>query len=203
MIAIKRLVVGPLAVNCYLVFSRESLEGVIIDPGGESEKILKAVKRSGARFKAIINTHGHFDHTGADFIKLELGIPLLIHKEELPILKNGLTDQVRLTGFGPSGGNLEPDGFLNEGDRIRLGSEELIIWHTPGHSPGGISLLGKGIIFTGDTLFCKGVGRTDLEGGDENLLNKSLRRILSLPAETLVYPGHGPVTYVEDERGII
>ena len=203
MLKIKTLVVGPLGVNCYLVVDPEKSEGIIIDPGAEGEKILRAIKRAGANFKAIVNTHGHFDHSGADFLKVELGIPLLLHKLELSLLKSALTDQMMLLGFGPSEETPEPDGFLKEGDEVKFGMEKLIVWHTPGHTPGGICLVGKGLIFTGDTLFQDGVGRTDLEGGDDEQLNKSLKRILSLPPETIVYAGHGPSTTIENERHII
>jgi glyoxylase-like metal-dependent hydrolase (beta-lactamase superfamily II) len=121
----------------------------------------------------------------------------------MPRFNNGLADQMMLLGFGPAEAIPEPDKFLEEGDEIKVGNEKLIVWHTPGHTPGGISLLGKGLVFTGDTLFCGGVGRTDLEGGSDEELCKSLERLLLLPGELLVYPGHGPISTIEHERPTI
>ncbi len=200
MLKVKTIVVGLLGTNCYLAIDAETNQGIIIDPGADKEKILRAVSRSGAIFTAVVNTHGHFDHIAADSIKTELGIPLLIHKLEMPRFSNGLADQMMLLGFGPAEAIPEPDQFLKEGDEIRVGNEKLIVWHTPGHTPGGICLLGKGLVFTGDTLFCEGVGRTDLEGGSDYDLNKSLERLLRLSGEMIVYPGHGPSSTIEHER---
>lgn len=203
MLKIKTITVGPLGTNCYLAIDPETNQGIIVDPGADKEKILRALDRSGAVFTAVVNTHGHFDHIGADIVKMELGIPLLIHKLAMPRFQNGPSDQLLMLGFGPSEEIPQPDKFLEEGDEVRVGKEKLVIWHTPGHSPGGISLLGKGMVFTGDTLFCEGVGRTDLEGGSEEDLNRSLNRLFTLKGETIVYPGHGPVSTIEHERPTI
>ena len=203
MLKVKMIVVGPLGANCYLAVDPETNSGVIIDPGADKDKILRAVDRSGAQFTAVINTHGHFDHTAADIVKKELGIPLFIHKKDMPIFQNGLADQMMLLGFGPAEEMPDPDRFLEEGDEIEVGKEKLTVWHTPGHTPGGICLLGDGLIFTGDTLFCEGVGRTDLEGGSEEDLEKSLARLFRLPGGTLVYPGHGPSSIIENERPVV
>lgn len=200
MLKIKTIVVGPLGTNCYLAVDGKTNQGIIIDPGAEKEKILRAVKHIGAQFTAVVNTHGHFDHIAADIIKTELGIPLLIYESDMPIFDNGLADQMMLLGFGPSEAIPAPDRFLKEGDEVEVGKEKLVVWHTPGHTPGGICLLGDGLIFTGDTLFCQGVGRTDLEGGSDHDLNESLARILRLPIGTIVYPGHGPSSTIEHER---
>jgi hydroxyacylglutathione hydrolase len=203
MLKVKTIAVGLLGTNCYLAIDPETNQGIIIDPGADKEKILGAVNRSGAVFTAVINTHGHFDHIAADIIKTDLGIPLLIHKLEMPRFKSGLADQMMLLGFGPAEEIPEPDRFLEEGDKIKVGNEKLTVWHTPGHTPGGISLLGKGLVFTGDTLFCGGVGRTDLEDGSDADLDRSLERLLRLPGETIVYSGHGPSSVIENERPAI
>lgn len=200
MLKVKTIVVGPLGTNCYLAIDPETSQGIVIDPGADKEKILRAVSRSGAVFTSVINTHGHFDHIAADIIAAELGVPLLIHKLDMPRFKNGLADQMMLFGFGPAEEIPEPNKFLKEGDEIRVGKEKLIVWHTPGHTPGGICLLGEGLVFTGDTLFCEGVGRTDLEGGSDEELNKSLERLFRLPGEVFVYPGHGPSSTIDNER---
>ena len=203
MLKVKTIVVGLLGTNCYLAIDPETNQGIIIDPGGDKEKILRAVNQSGAIFTAVVNTHGHFDHIAADVIKTELGIPLLIPKLDMPRFKNGVADQMLLFGFGPSEEIPEPDRFLKEGDEIKVGNEKLIVWHTPGHTPGGICLLGKGLVFTGDTLFCEGVGRTDLGGGSDDDLRKSLERLLRLPGEMVVYPGHGPSSTIEHEKPFV
>ena len=203
MLKVKEIAVGLLGTNCYLAIDPETNQGIIIDPGADKEKILRAVSRSGAVFTAVVNTHGHFDHIAASIIKTVLGIPLLIHKLEMPRFRNGLADQMMLLGFGPVEEIPEPDQFLEEGDEIKVGNEKLIIWRTPGHTPGGICLLGKGLVFTGDTLFCEGVGRTDLEGGSDEDLDKSLARLFRLPGGMLVYPGHGPSSIIENERPTI
>jgi len=204
MLKVKTLVVGPLATNCYLVTEPEARQGIIIDPGAEKEKILSAVSRNGAKFIAVINTHCHFDHIGADILKEELGLSLFVHQLDLPFLKSALSDQTALLGFGPAEEAIpQPDKFLKEGDEIKIGKESLLVWHTPGHTPGGICLVGQDLVFTGDTLFKEGVGRTDLEGGSDDELEKSLKRLFTLPDEFIVYPGHGPATLIGDEKPFI
>ena len=121
MFKVKTIVVGPLGTNCYLAVDQETNQGIIIDPGGDKEKILRAVDRSGAIFTAVINTHGHFDHIAADAVKTDLGIPLLIHKLDAAGFENALADQMMLLGFGPSEEIPEPDKFLKEGDEIIIG----------------------------------------------------------------------------------
>lgn len=170
---VERVVVGLLATNCYLLISGKEL--VIIDPGDESGKILKQIQRTGAQAVYIINTHAHFDHVSAsDQLREETGAKVLIHEAEKKFV------------------NFQVDRFLKEKDKIRIGSADLEVMHTPGHSPGGICLLTHGIIFTGDTLFKDGYGRTDLSGGSHEELLRSLERISELlKPGMMVYPGHG------------
>jgi len=170
---IKLLVVGPLLTNCYLLSSKGEI--LIIDPGGEPEKILEEIRGQKAELKYIINTHGHPDHTFSnERIRKITGAKILIHEAEKDFIK------------------FEADKFLKEGDKIKIGDIVLKVLHMSGHTEGGICLLGKNFIFTGDTLFKDGYGRTDLPGGSEKDLEKSLEKLKKiLKPGTIVYPGHG------------
>jgi len=196
---IRRLVVGPLQENCYVVEDGDTKEAIVIDPGDEAERIIETIRGDKSGVSAIICTHGHFDHLSAiGDIKRETGARLLIHEDELMIFKTA-REQAMLWGFD-IGDIPDPDGMLKEGDIIRVGNLEFKVIHTPGHSPGGICLYGEGVVFTGDTLFLDSVGRTDLPGGDMEMLKKSFRRLLDLPDETEVFPGHGPETTIGREK---
>ncbi len=197
---VETVVVGALETNCYLVYCQKSLECAVIDPGADPDKIFSALRSKKLDPVVIINTHGHVDHIGANQdLKEQFDIPLLLHKADLPLLQNALLSEIAmLLGARKSP---EPDGFLNEGQEIRFGRESLKVLTTPGHSPGGVSLLGQDLLFSGDTLFCGGVGRTDLPGGSGKDLVRSIReRIFTLPANVRVFPGHGPSTSVGSEK---
>lgn len=184
---IKQLVVGDLETNCYLVISKNEL--AVIDPGGESEKILKEITEAGIRVKYIINTHYHPDHSSENLkIKNKTGAKILIHEADKAFL------------------DFEPDQSLKEGDEIKIGEIILKVIHTPGHTKGGICLLGlqptlhppasqaPNILFSGDTLFKDGVGRTDLPGGSFDELEESLHKLSKILKPGMkVYPGHGEV----------
>ena len=171
---IKRLVVGPIESNCYLL-SPEPSGLICIDPGEDSELIIKQAKKLGGKLKYIILTHYHYDHVdAARQVRARLGGKIIIHKNEEPYL------------------DFLPDEFIKEGDKIKFGNEELAVLLTPGHSAGSISLLGEKQIFTGDTLFKDGIGRTDLPGGDENAMQDSLEKLKKIiQPGMMVYPGHG------------
>lgn len=197
---VKWIAVGALETNCYLVYSEDTLECIIVDPGAEPDKIVQEVNANSLKPIAIINTHGHVDHVGANKpVKQEFDIPLYIHQADLKLLKSALQ-----SGFGLMIGakkSPSPDKFLKEGDTLKLGKSHLRVIHTPGHSPGSISLLGDGFILSGDALFQSGVGRTDLPGGSWEELQESIKRkILTLPPNTVVFPGHGPPTKVSIEK---
>lgn len=170
-----RLIVGGLATNCYLLISEEEL--AVIDPGAEPEKILVEIRKIKAATRYIINTHGHSDHTLADEkISKETGAEILIHKAEKGLI-----------GF-------KANRFLKDGDEIKIGARILKVIHAPGHTRGSICLAGDNFIFTGDTLFKDGCGRTDLPGGSEKDLKESLEKLSKLlKQEILVYPGHGEI----------
>lgn len=197
---VKWIAVGALETNCYLIYSEDTLECIIVDPGAEPDKIVQEVNANSLKPIAIINTHGHVDHVGANKpVKQEFDIPLYIHQADLKLLKSALQ-----SGFGLMIGakkSPSPDKFLKEGDTLKLGKSHLRVIHTPGHSPGSISLLGDGFILSGDALFQSGVGRTDLPGGSWEELQESIKRkILTLPPNTVVFPGHGPPTKVSIEK---
>ncbi|MBL7170536.1 MAG: MBL fold metallo-hydrolase [Candidatus Omnitrophica bacterium] len=194
------LIVGALAVNCYIVGDKEKNEWAVIDPGGDLEKILGVIKKKNARVKFIINTHGHPDHTGADSkIKQETGAPLYIHKADATLTTGIFNQLARLTGI--NGSSFKPDHFLEDGDTLSLGDISLKVLHTPGHTRGGICLFFDNVLFCGDTLFAGSIGRTDLPGGSLPTLLKSIKeKLFSLPDDVVVYPGHGPQTTLGEEK---
>ena len=181
---IKHFIVGPLLTNCYLLISKN--EAAVIDPGGGTKTILKEIEESGAKLKFIILTHGHWDHTfSALKIKEKTGTKILLHEAEKEFVK------------------FKVDQFLKEDSEIKIGDSVLKVIHTPGHTKGSICLTGENFIFSGDTIFKDGYGRTDLEGGSQEDLKNSLEKlskILKPPHQKFggggkpgmkVYPGHG------------
>jgi len=196
---IKTLIVGPLDENTYIVGDEKTREAVVIDPGDESDRIIELIKTNGLKVVTIVCTHAHFDHLGAlGDIKKETGAKVFIHGDDLEMFR---TARQQATLWGYEIDDIpEPDGLLKEGDVVRIGGIEFKVLHTPGHSPGGISLYGEGVVFTGDTLFQGSVGRTDLPGGDIAVLKESFRRLLDLPEETRVLSGHGPETTIGKEK---
>lgn len=200
MIDMETLVVGPLQVNCYLFWDEDSKEALVVDPGEDASAIKAAVAASGAEVKAILNTHGHFDHVGANAaLKEAWDVPIWLHEADVPLLHQA---REHAAGFGlevmPSP---DPDSYLYAGQRIALGQQEIEVRHTPGHSPGGVVFVGPGWVVTGDTLFAGSIGRTDLPGGSGDELLASVRReLLTLPGETQVLPGHGPASSIQREK---
>lgn len=196
---LKKLVVGPLASNCYIVGSESTKEGMIIDPADEAEKILQSVEELGLEIRLVVLTHGHPDHVGAlKEAKEATGAEVVIHTDDA----ESLQQQPLSLFFGFDYQVLSPpDRLLKGGDSIDIGDLHFLVIHTPGHTPGGICLLGHGVLFSGDTLFNYGIGRYDLPGGNYNQLMDSLQtKLMVLPDETIVYPGHGPDTTIGTER---
>lgn len=204
MSCLRRLEVGDLITNCYILF--EKGKGVVIDPGAESERILRELNKEGIRPMYIINTHGHIDHIGAcGEVSLATGAPILIHKADAPYLSDPFLNLMEMLGGGIQRSLKEGDvqRFLEGGDVVEVDGIRIEILHTPGHTPGGICLLVKDqrMIFTGDTLFRGGIGRTDLPGGSYKELMDSIRgSLLSLSDDIVIYPGHGPPSTIGDER---
>jgi len=200
MLKYKLVVVGPLETNCYLAYCDETLECGVIDPGAEPERIFPAIVECGLKPVVILNTHGHIDHIGANRdIKEKFGIPLCIHALDSPLLEK--TQQFELSLFLGAQTSPPADRLLKDGESVDFGRCRLQVIHTPGHSRGSVGFLGENILFSGDTLFNGGVGRTDLPGGSTRDLEVSIReRILTLPSGTVVLPGHGPWTTIGEER---
>ena len=196
---VEKLVVGPFASNCYIVGSQSNKGGMIIDPGDEAKQILKRVKDLELDIKFIVLTHGHIDHTGAlKEVREVTGAKVAIHGDDAKSLKN----QLVAIAFGLSYPTPpRPDRLLKGGDSLDVGGLHFEVLHTPGHTPGGICLLGEGVVFSGDTLFNYGVGRTDLPGGNySQLMNSIQTKLMTLPDNTVVYPGHGSDTTIGAER---
>ena len=194
------MVVGPLFSNCYIVWDDREKKGAIIDPGDEADKILITVNELGIDINYILATHGHFDHVGAvASLKRELKVEFIAHMDDFFFIQNG-ENAARRWGF-----NIEqppkPDKFIEDGDIIQIGNFMLEVLHTPGHSPGGVSFLQNGMVFCGDTLFQGGIGRTDFRKGSFEELVKSIKtRLYTLPDDTIVYTGHGPITTIGEEK---
>ena len=186
--------------NCFIVGCENTKTAAVIDPGDEVNKILLALADSKLTVKYIINTHGHFDHVGANKrLKDATGAPILIHKSDA-----GMLAQVSLSAmaFGMSGEDSPPaDKTIDEGDKITFGDITLTVLHTPGHSLGGVSLHGNGVVFVGDSLFAGSIGRTDFPGGDYDTLITSIKtKLFPLGDDVVVYSGHGPATTIGREK---
>ena len=189
---ITRLIVGLISTNCYVVRAGDDV--MVVDPGGDPERITGELNGTVPRY--IVNTHGHPDHVGANnALAKAAGAPVLMHEDDVKLLD----------GTGIFGGIFnkppKPDRFLEDGDELELDDLTFTVLHTPGHTPGGICLYTPGVVFVGDTLFAGSVGRTDVGGGDYKTLIESIKtKLLTLPPETKVLPGHGPESTIALER---
>ncbi len=193
---VERITVSMFATNCYLVACPETKESVIIDPGADGKGIAEKVRTMGLSVKKIINTHAHVDHIGANGRLKEIyKVPIILNKKDLELYKN--------PGFALNlffRNQPEPDVFVSEGDRIDFGKLSMQVLETPGHTPGGICFVVNNAVFCGDTLFASSVGRADLAGGSHFTLIKSIcEKLMVLPLQTVVYPGHGPSSTIGAE----
>ena len=200
---VKQYEVGNFAVFSYLVGDEEAKEGLFIDPADETDRLLSEAKSFGLKIKYILNTHSHVDHVmgNAEMVK-KTGAKIIIHEEEAEYLVRTPSYLLEMFNATPSPA---ADILVKEGDVIQVGQIELKVIHTPGHSPGGISLYMDGIIFTGDTLFVGSVGRTDFPSSSWEELEASIRKKLYvLPGSTVVFPGHNygstPTSTIQYER---
>jgi glyoxylase-like metal-dependent hydrolase (beta-lactamase superfamily II) len=194
--------VGPLQCNCSIVADPESKQAIVVDPGDEPDRVLSALSENGLTAVALVHTHAHLDHVGVSaLLKRITGAPLLLHEDDAP-LYGALEQQAEMFGF-----DIEAPGtvdrFLAHGDRVECGSGALEVVHTPGHTPGSLCFrLGgeKPVLFSGDTLFRRSIGRTDLWGGSlPTILSSIKERLLTLPGDLTVLPGHGDVTTIAQE----
>jgi len=193
----KALVVGLLDTNCYLLGCQKTREAVVIDPGFEGNIIIDEINRLDLRVKYIINTHAHFDHISANSsLKAATGGLICLQERDLPLYRNPSSGMA----VAAAGRQPDPDRLVSEGDKLVFGHLQLEVLETPGHTEGGISLLGSDRVFTGDTLFAGSVGRTDLPGGNMEQQIHSIRtKLMVLPAETIIYPGHGAASTIGRE----
>jgi hydroxyacylglutathione hydrolase len=198
---VRGIVVGVFAENCWIIGSRRTGEAIAIDPGDQAQDILHLARDMGLKIKVIANTHAHIDHIlGVRGVQEATGAKFLLHPQELEIARGSVQAAVHLLGQ-PVEPPPEPDALLAEGDEVEVAGVKLKVIHTPGHTPGSISFYTNGIVFSGDTLFCGSIGRTDMPGGDyRQEMSSIVDRLLELPDDTIVLPGHMQETKIGIER---
>ena len=192
---IETFTVGGLSTNCYIVSSQQTKDAIVIDPGidltFEADEIFDYIDEAGLKVKLIVNTHGHSDHINGDAIFQEkYNVPICIHRLDavsLAVLQNQ---------------NFPANVLLEDGSIIEFGDQLLKVMHTPGHTPGSICLVDERLVFTGDTLFAGGIGRTDFPGGSYRDMQLSLQKLQNLPENFLIYPGHGPPSMIGEEKRV-
>jgi len=197
---VKSLTVGPIQANCFIAGCEDTLKAAVIDPGAEADRILMSLAESSLKVEVIINTHGHFDHVGANKpMKDATGADIVIHGGDAHMLSQL---SASAAAWGMSAENSPaPDRTVEDGDTITVGSITFKVIHTPGHSPGGISLHADEAVFVGDTLFAGSIGRTDFPGGDYGTLISSIqKKLFILSEDTIVYPGHMHNTTIGREK---
>lgn len=196
---VKKITVGFIQENCYIIYDEESKDAIIVDPGAEGDEILDAL--NGLNLRAILGTHGHIDHVGqVGYIKSLFEVPFYLSNRDKFLLKQEIFPSFsKALGTYPCP---EPDYDLDSIDRIQVGSIHLQVIKTPGHTPGSVSFYSKedNFVLVGDTLFSGSIGRTDLPGGDPFQLSQSLKRLMELPDDSIVYSGHGPNSRIGKER---
>ena len=201
---LKMFTFGMYLTNCYVVGCEETKDAIVIDPGfdkdREAKEILSFIEQNGLHVKYIVNTHGHADHTaGNGIIKKATGASILIHEDDAIMLTTVAKTFSRVFGLRVT--SPPADRTLRDGDVIQVGRVKLVVLHTPGHSRGGISLLGENFVFSGDTLFAGSIGRTDFPGASfEEIIHSIKTKLVTLPDHFKVYPGHGPVTTIGEEK---
>lgn len=195
-----RIPAGIYAANCYLIYDNDTKEGIVVDPGGDEDDIIYKIDDCGIDIKYIVLTHAHADHiAGVKGLKDYTKAPVAVHKDDELLLKDGRENLSSLMAMGTV--ELLPDILLEESDTIEFGSLVAEIIHTPGHTPGGVSLKIADSIFTGDTLFAGSIGRTDFKYGSyDDIIHSIKTKLVVLPDDTKVYPGHGPSSTIKNEK---
>lgn len=198
---VRGIVVGVFAENCWIIGSRRTREGIVIDPGDQAEEILALARDMGLNIKLIANSHAHIDHIlGVRGVQEVTGAKFLLHPGDLEIARGAGASAGRLLGR-PVEPPPEPDAMLADGDEVEVEGVKLTVIHTPGHTPGSVSFYSEGMLFSGDTLFRGSIGRTDLPGGDyAQEMSSIVDRLLELPDETIVLPGHMQESKIGIER---
>lgn len=198
--AILHFALGPMDNNTYLIVDEVTGDAAIVDPSFDAEAILSEIQANRWNLRYVLNTHAHFDHiVGNAFYVEQTGAPVALHRADLELYR-ALPEQGRMFGMEFTSAP-DPLMFLEEGKNVKLGETEIEVIHTPGHSPGGVTFLIKDTAIVGDCLFAGSIGRTDLPGGAQRTLLHSIRtRLLTLPDETQVLPGHGELTTIGEER---
>ena len=198
---VRGIVVGVFAENCWIIGSRKTREGIAIDPGDQPEEIMALAKDMGVKIKLIANSHAHIDHIlGVRGVKEATGAKFLLHPQELEIARGAVGAASGLLGQTVEPPP-EPDALLADGDEVEVEGVKLKVIHTPGHTPGSLSFYTEGMLFSGDTLFRGSIGRTDLPGGDDGQeISSIVDRLLELPDDTVVLPGHMQETKIGIER---
>jgi glyoxylase-like metal-dependent hydrolase (beta-lactamase superfamily II) len=220
MIKVKRIVSGFLRENCYIVYDSESLQAAIIDPGEDDNRLLSEIEKNDLKPEILINTHGHYDHILInEQIRSKFQIPLALHRDEVPMVCGFLDSGYKMlestlnvrksikkrfldSGYKMLKNNVivkEPDILLEDNQEMSLSFTTFKVIHTPGHTKGSVCLLFDGFLISGDTLFAGTIGRTDLEGGNYEMLLQSLDRLKKLDPSIIIYPGHGDKTTLENE----
>lgn len=200
MLKVLRIPAGIYAANCYLIYEENNKEAIVIDPGGDEDDIIAQIEKVGLDVKYIILTHGHGDHIGGvKGIKEHTKAPLAIHQEDEYLLKDGNSNLSSMMAMGTI--EMAPDILLKDGDELGFGDLKAKIIHTPGHTPGGISIKIEDSIFTGDTLFAGSIGRTDFPKSSFDAIMDSIKnKIMVYHENTIVYPGHGPSSTIKNEK---
>lgn len=190
---LRRIPAGVYAANCYILMDEDTKESAVIDPGGDEDDIIQEIENLGAKVKIILLTHGHADHTGAvDQLKERYNVPVALNNNDKKMMQSN--------EFIYGNVKSEIENNIEDGDKFNIGNIKISCVETPGHTPGGVSFIVGNMVFTGDTLFQGSIGRTDFKGGNFDLIINSIRtKLLTLPEDTVVYPGHGPKTTIKNE----